>query len=365
MRIFKRLRRSNSSRSRIPKRRKSLSIIRGLKAKQRKLEFYLKGLISVLVRNKIFKVLVSMLVLISAIFFIRQILFSPTFDISNIEIQGVQELERSSISNNLSHLYGRNVFLVRASSLQSVIGGFSPFIKEVKVEKILPDKIIILIEEREPIFLWVNLSGAYQVDTEGVVLDVIVDFEDLDISDEDIDLLKGYGNIKEFEEEQEGGEESGEGEGNEEEVGDSQSGGGEVEYLQMIEEDRREIVSRVERYWEQNLETIPEDYKRFPFVYSYEKGNLELLDNLDPLLVSSTKIGLEIDFIGEEIITYIWESNYRFVLYLSQRRCIVLTTRREFEDQLEDLKVLIAEIKSEGKDFSYIDLSSEVILYEQ
>jgi cell division septal protein FtsQ len=365
MRIFKRFRRSRKSRLRIPERRKSLSIIRGLKAKQRKVEFYLKGFIGVLVKNRIFKVLIGVVVLIFTIFFTQQILFSSTFDISNIEIQGVQELERSLVSNNLSYLYGKNVFLVRASSLQSDIGDFSPFIKEVKVEKILPNKISILIKEREPIFLWVNLSGAYQVDSEGIVLDVVIDFEDLDISDEDIDLLKGYGNIKELEEEQEEGEESGEGEGQEEEAEDSQSGGDEDEYLQMIEEDRREVVSRVGRYWEQNLETIPEDYKRFPFVYSYEKGDLNVLDNLDPLLVSSTKIGLEIDFLGEEIISYIWESNYRFVLYLSQRRCIVLTTRREFEDQLEDLKVLIAEIKSKGEDFSYIDLSSEVILYEQ
>lgn len=378
-RVFKKS--STTSEVKVQK-KKVIGGVRGLKVKSRKFRILLKSLGRVLFRSSLLRVFLIGIVISGLIILARYFLFSPNFNLQAIEVEGDEELEKSFIEERLDYLLGQNIFFIRGSRLQSEVEKFSPYIKTVRVEKELPDKIIVTLEEREPSFTWINLSGIYLVDSEGMVLEVIKDLDNLDLSEEDMDLLKGYGDLSDLTDDtstdstsssQEGSGQEGQSqeEGEEEENFFSEAEGGEneeqelshQEKLEVIEEKRTEVVSKVDHFWEQSVSGSEQD-DSFPFVFSYEMYDYRIYDELEYSLVSATRAGLEVDFLGEEPVKYLWESNYRFVIYLVRWRKIVFSTRRDFRDQIEDLQVLLGKLQNEGKSFGHIDLSSEIIVYE-
>lgn len=374
MKLSKGLNKFCSSRVTSLRKRKNLRILSGVTSRSRKLKVFLKSLGRVFFTNSLIRFVFAGVILSGLIVLIRYFLFSSRFNLVAIEIKGNKIVEGSQIESKINYLLGHNIFFIRGSRLGEEIGRFSPYIKEAKVEKDLPGRITITIEEREPHLVWINFIGAYLIDSEGFVLELCSDFEDLEISEGDLDLLKGYGDLKGLEEDssnessdEEGSLSEEEGKKDEGEEENSEEQKQELSYEEkhkLIEESRNEIVSRVDKFWEQNLLTFEEKYNNFPFVFSYERGEYSIRDVLASDRLDSTKAGLGIDFLGEEPVRYIWESNYRFVIHLSKRREIVFSTRREFGEQIEDLRVLLSKLKSEGKNYNSIDLSSDVIVYE-
>ncbi len=323
-------------------------------------------------------ILIAVLVIIG-----RFVLFSSKFDIKTIEIDGYNNVEKSFLDDQLSDIIGKNIFFIRASGLKEEVLNYSVFIKSVQVEKHLPDRINVHLEERVPYMVWINLSGCYLVDEEGFVLEEILDFKDLKISEEDVDLLKGYGNLKEYEDSIEeakdtDGEDEQQNVDNEKEEDDETEDEVEVEeeeereddhltleerYAQ-IEKERKEVISMVDQFWRTNTELIPDKYSTYSYIYSYEQKDYQIQEVMDPAIISASKLCIDIDFFSEKVLKYIWESEYRFVLNFKFMRKIVFSTRRDFNDQIYDLKVLIRDLNNEGKNFTYIDLSSDILVYE-
>ncbi len=342
---------------------------------RRKISLFFKVIFNEILKNKYAKIFISVAFICILVIFGRYFLFSSNFNIKHLYIEGCENVERDLIFNRLERIIDKNIFFIRSSSLKDEISNYSAYISEVKVEKHLPDSVYVNIDEREPLFVWVNLSGAYLVSQEGLILEVVADFRDLEISSEDIDLLKGYGNLKEYtvsEEDEDGEGDTDEGEENEsideesnvEEEVDEQEQLSDEEILELIEQERDEIIARVDQYWNENMVNIPEKFQAYTFVLSYDQKSYVSLDSLSEEILDNTRVGLDINFIGETVHRYIWESEYRFVFYFDVRRKIVFSTRRDFSTQSEDLRVLIDKLKKDDKRFSYIDLSSDIIVYE-
>jgi cell division septal protein FtsQ len=360
-------------RKKIKRKRSVKSAYRRLnfKAIYRKVSLFFKRLFGGFVRNRVIRIVATILAIVILILIGGYLLFSPNFDIKNIEVSGNEIVKKEDLDSRLSFLYDRNIFLIRASQVRNEVIGMSPYVKSVRVEKHLPDNVTIFLEEREPTFTWVNLSGSYLVDLEGVVLEVLADFENLEFSQEEIDLLKGYGNLKELEEDEneetdklEDGENTSS--DTQEDVLNSESDeeDNSEELNKIVEERRREIISKVDQFWITNVEDLGEGEKLYPYVFSYEQRDYSVLESLDSSIIDATTKGLEINYLSEEVLRFIWEGDYRFVIYLKHGRKIVFSTRRDFADQINDLEILLVQLRSEGKSFSYIDLSSEVIVYE-
>jgi hypothetical protein len=298
-------------------------------------------------------------------------LFSTKFNIKSIQVQGNQTLDTPFVEGKLDYLLGQNIFLVRSSDLSTDVQRISSYVFSAHVEKKLPDTLLITIEERSPRLLWVNLAGIYLLVEEGVVLEVRKDFQNLELSSDDIDLLKGYGQITEpdpLEEEDPTVEP-------EEEVpaggsttqADGQDEAEEVdptEKLAQIEQARQEVVARVDNFWKTQLQEFSELDSTYSVVYSYEVFDYAILDRFDKQLMTTTEAGISISDLPDTVDQYIWESDFRFVIYLKNLSKIVFSTRRDFAQQVNDLKILLADFRNKGISFSYIDLSSESILYE-
>ncbi|MBU0976281.1 MAG: FtsQ-type POTRA domain-containing protein [Patescibacteria group bacterium] len=349
---------SNRATAKFRRKRAGKKLFSSIKIQKRKTKLVFANIVAQTLRNKIVRILIIGIVLALLILGGRYFIFSDRFDIKNIQIEGCEQLQTSLLDDKLAYLYGVNIFLVRSSTLKGNVVTLSPYIKDLKVEKHLPDTVYINIIERKPSLVWVNLSGAYLVDQEGTVLRMVLDYEDLVLDQEDIDLLKGYGDLSAVEEEKPAEKKK----SSEEEVEKEELTNKEKQ--KIIEEGRKEVVSRVDQFWGKNLKNLGDEYKAYPFVYNYVPKSYMVLDNIDLSLMKSSRTVINLDLKGEVVLRYVWESEYRFVLYLKDDRKIIFSTRRELEEQIYDLDVFLADLKAKDKKFQYIDLSSEIIVYE-
>ena len=96
---------------------------------------------------------------------------SETFKICNIEITGNNQISQETILQ-LSEIHlEENIFLSNTIKAKKKISE-NPYIKEVKIKKILPDKIKIEVVEKEKAFmLQINENFAY-IDKNGDILEI-------------------------------------------------------------------------------------------------------------------------------------------------------------------------------------------------
>jgi cell division septal protein FtsQ len=321
--------------------------------KKRQYKVILLSVAQKLQRSKVFKVIFLFCLLSSLLITLRYFLFSPKFQIKTIIIEGNNKLSTEVIEQRLSYLPGQNIFLVRATKLEHDMSDFSSLVKDVHVEKELPDSIKVIVEERIPTFIWVNFKGIYLIDSEGVVLDTLSEFDGFDLSDDDLDLLRGYGDISSLKNESQSSDEKTE---------ESSSQENEKDVLTLLSDRQKEVISKVDTFWQQNVQS--EVYKEYPIIYSYDKGSFHELEEIDSQIVQSTTSILTIDFFQGEVVKYLWESNFRLVVTLTRGRKIIFSTKRNFNEQIEDLEVILTEFQKNNKKFKIIDLSSKVVMYE-
>lgn len=338
--------------------------IRGFHAWRRGLIGAVKEALQKLVRNKIVVLIMSVIGIVVLFFIGRYFLFSGTFNITSVVIEGNSAVSDEFFEDRLGYLLGQNIFFIRSSDLDQEISQLSPYISAVQTEKKLPDQILLTIEERVPELYWINLAGIYLIDQDGFVLEVVSDFENLQLSDDDIDLLKGYGNLLELQESQkndskqetqetEGGDES----EKEEEILSPQ------ERIEEIEADRRELIARVDTFWKNKMNSL-EAMSSYPIVFSYEKKDYQTLAKIEQNQLLATEVVVGIDFLGEDISKYVWESDFRFVIYLNNWRRIVFSSKKDVEKQVDELRILLDELHSKNETFAFVDLGGDLIVYE-
>jgi len=108
-------------------------------------------------------------VLVSSSLCFYWLLTSPRFAISRVEIQGpgwLSEAEARALAGIES---GENLFRLDAEAVARRLGRV-PRIKRVQVIRSLPNRVTLLVEERQPFTLAVGAGRLYWLDEDGVVL---------------------------------------------------------------------------------------------------------------------------------------------------------------------------------------------------
>lgn len=84
---------------------------------------------------------------------------SPFFHISSIEFDGLEIVRENEVNSLIDNYYGENIWLLDKTVLKNRLEQTS-MIKRVQVEKVFPDKIHIIVEERVPLAK-INNNGKY------------------------------------------------------------------------------------------------------------------------------------------------------------------------------------------------------------
>ena len=99
-------------------------------------------------RGRLKYVVILFVVCIFAAFFIS----SSFFEIKFIVVQGNKNVSREEIIELSSIYYGENIFRInKRNSIKSIFQ--NPFVKMIKIKRVLPDKVLLILIEREVIGL--------------------------------------------------------------------------------------------------------------------------------------------------------------------------------------------------------------------
>ena len=116
----------------------------------------------------------------SKLYFLNKILIDNGFIIKNIEILGVNHLDKDEIIKIVSAYNNINIFNVNISNIYREIKN-NTWIKKASVEIIYPNTIKILLTEKKPIAIWQNRYGNSLITENGDV-----------ISEKNLEKFKSY-----------------------------------------------------------------------------------------------------------------------------------------------------------------------------
>lgn len=126
--------------------------------------------------------------------FLLSRLFEQTnyLEIKRIEVSGLEQLSVEEINAQLNEYVGRSLYGVDATAIEGQLVSNFPFLKAVHVRKILPDKLEVEVQERFPVFSYVNIAGAYLVDEDGFIARVLAFEETNPLSADELAIIEGY-----------------------------------------------------------------------------------------------------------------------------------------------------------------------------
>ena len=116
----------------------------------------------------------------SKLYFFNKILINNGFIIKNIEILGVNHLDKNDIIKIISTYNDINIFNVNINNIYREIKN-NTWIKKASVEIIYPNTIKILLTEKKPIAIWQNRYGNSLITKNGDV-----------ISEKNLEKFKSY-----------------------------------------------------------------------------------------------------------------------------------------------------------------------------
>ena len=103
---------------------------------------------------------------------------SNYFKIKNIEITGTDYYSPDEITEVLNNLKGTNIFEVNKKKNEDILINNFSRIREADLQKIFPDKLIINLSERKPLFIIYYKDNNFLIDEEGVVIEKISESKD-------------------------------------------------------------------------------------------------------------------------------------------------------------------------------------------
>lgn len=133
-------------------------------------------------------------------------LFLDYWKISSASIRTDNEIYREKVENIIDNslnstvfniLSGDNYFLFNSGGVEEKIAN-ELLVKDLEVQKKLPNKLIVNFQEIDPAYIWIQDNKYYNIDEGGMVLDEIISVQQIEPVDEieeqefDIDEIKKF-----------------------------------------------------------------------------------------------------------------------------------------------------------------------------
>lgn len=117
-------------------------------------------------KRKIFFITTFMLAIVIIVF----TLTAPIFNVTNIEVEGNNNVSTQNIINYSGIIIGENIFKYNNNGVVPKIKE-NPYLKEAKIRKILPGTIVIAVEEREVNYQIKLINSYVYIDEQGYILE--------------------------------------------------------------------------------------------------------------------------------------------------------------------------------------------------
>ena len=94
---------------------------------------------------------------------------SPVFQVQAVTVQGLSHRTEREILERVS-LAGQNVLTLPVAQIQSTLAE-DPWLRSVEVQRQLPNRVTLHVQERKPAAVWDGKGGRYLADADGTLLD--------------------------------------------------------------------------------------------------------------------------------------------------------------------------------------------------
>lgn len=112
---------------------------------------------------------VSIIMSIAMILGLYGLATSPTFQVQQYEVQGIQRLTYGDIEAVLGLQGTRIIEFNSAQAVEKLAAAF-PELRDIQINVGLPAKVTIQVSERTPVVSWNTAEGSYWIDREGTIL---------------------------------------------------------------------------------------------------------------------------------------------------------------------------------------------------
>lgn len=112
--------------------------------------------------------LFALIILGVAGWLLYDVLTSPHYVVQNIAAEGITALTQQDVQT-LAGVSGRSIWFVRDAEVEAAVRQ-SPYVERVRARVVLPDKVIVQVQERRPEVRWMHSGTTYAVTWEGLVL---------------------------------------------------------------------------------------------------------------------------------------------------------------------------------------------------
>ncbi len=99
-------------------------------------------------------------------------IFSPIFQIKNIAVLGTEKTPEQEIRNIISD-NTKNIFLSDLKEIDRMLCQKYPQIAKIDMERVLPDALLVQIEERKPVAVFSKNEDYFFIDKEAVIFERI------------------------------------------------------------------------------------------------------------------------------------------------------------------------------------------------
>ncbi len=302
------------------------------------------------------------------LFFLIRYLSSDKFYTKNINFYGATLTRQEDIDAIKQEFLGKNIFVIRTSSLEERMKEKGTYVSEVYVEKILPDTLEVHIEEKKPEVIYINFSNAYLLTADSEVIDIISQEQGLELREEETAILKGFGDpnsefvIDRIMSEQENLEED------EAKIEEFKAAITQEEKDRVLNDIRGEIRAKIEQVYALHLDNISKSrFWHLPQTFVYESKRYSLEDEVDSKKIEFFLV--VVDFIEEmgqfEVQRYQWDSDFKLTVHFMNGKTFLFSIKRDINLQKEDMLLVLNELKTQGKDYKSIDVGAEKVVVER
>lgn len=328
--------------------------------KFRKVSFRLQRVLKILLG------IVSASLLIGLVYLLVRLIYSPQFVVSRYEFLGNKSISDQDLQLVVKPLTEQSIFLLNSSKLEQSLKDQYVFFKTVKIQKVWPDKLWVNINEREPKLIFINLNGAYLIDEDARVINILSTSK-INFNTQELEIIRGLGDPQaDYVKQRLKADYL---------AAKAQSKAVDYPKFNFVKTElsikqaaltaiQNDLYAKASQLLEQHSNSIDDNsFASFPKVYSYDNSPHGLYSFIDKSLLDLT-VEVENFFSRrkkERVIKVIWESNFLINCKLKNGKTAIFGTQKDVSIQLEDYLLVTAQLKREGKNFSQIDLSSKKI----
>lgn len=295
-----------------------------------------------------------------------KVLSSEYFKVKNFEVIGTRSISTQEISNDLSSSTGQNIFLLNSKVIEKELSEKYIYFNRINVTKIWPNKLFIVVSEKQPLFFYNNLNGVYLVTEDGYVNEIIYQ-EKINFAQEQLNIITGAEGIDsklvkerlaaEYNIEQEKLPE-------EQRIDFDYALLDQEKKLSTLSVIRSELIEQARiilTSYKDNYD--PLQYPQLESVYSFDNDSLREGNWIDAKKLQLTREVVKFFSQKQEsaIVGIFWESKYTVKFDTDEGKTLIFGTSRGVSDQIEDYLDVRRELEIEERNFTEMDLSSRKI----